>query len=196
MQAAMATKKVTKKKEKVAVSKEAKGEGRKALSARFVSFTFGATIPTQSFGNIQPHITVESATYEDARDFAIPKIMELYEKYVEIKPEFMGKITVHEKEVVPVVPPQELNKQPVPGTVPQPTTPAQPAATSPGSDANASADVPDSEPVKKAKKAIELAMTYDAVKLIEEQIMKSVKIKPEEKPALYELTLKRAKALK
>jgi hypothetical protein len=190
----MAKKTVTKKKEKVAITKEEKG--RKASTARFVSFTFGATIPTQSFGNIQPRIEVTAETYEDARDFAIPRIMDLYEEYVEIKPEFMGKITVQEKEVVPVVPPQELNKHPVPGTVPQQTTPAQPAATSPGSDANASAEVPDSEPVKKAKKAIELAMTYEAVKLIEEQITKSMKIKPEEKPALYELTLKRAKALK
>lgn len=145
---------------------------------RFVSFTFGATIPTQSFGNIQPHITVEAPTYEEARDFAIPKIEELYRKYAEIKPEFLGKITETVREVTPPV-------QETPEKEPE-VAPKEPVVT----------PTEDSAPVAKAKKAISLAMTYDAIKIVEDQIMKSVKILPEEKPALYELTLKKAKELK
>lgn len=184
----MAKKEVAKKPVKAgkpAKEKKEKGVVNVQAKIRFVSFTFGATIPTQSFGNVQPHITVEAPTYEEARDFAIEKIEELYKKYAEIKPEFLGKITVVEKEVAASVPQTQEKTVEVKAETPE-VAPNAPEVKAPE----------DSEPVKKAKKAISLAATYDAVKLIEEQIQKSVKIKPEEKPALYELTLKRAKELK
>lgn len=157
---------------------------------KFVSFSFGATIPTQSFGNIQPHITVEAPTYEEARDFAIPKIEELYAKYAEVKPTFLGKITVTEKEVSAPVPKEEAPKTPSSGSSPEASAPSTSAAPA------QSQTVVTPESVLKAEKAIALAATYEAVIMIQDQIEKSIKIPAEFKPNLITLVLKRRNALK
>lgn len=150
-------------------------------SAKFVSFSFGATIPTGGFGNVKPTIEVTAASYEDARDFVIPKIEELYEKFCDVKPAYMGKITETVKVVVPPA--------------------AEVAATTkeegdPSKDVAVDAAKPQSEAVRKAEKAISLAMTEDAVNVIQDQIEKSVKIDAADKPMLYTLCLKKKKELK
>lgn len=154
---------------------------KKPAAVKFVSFSFGATIPTQSFGNVTPRIEVQADTYEAARDFAIPKIEALYERYAELKPVFMGKIVETEKNVA----------APAPKASEQAQSPAPAAAAS-----AAPTEKVKSDAVLKAEKAIGLAMTDEATQAIQDQIGKSVKIDAADKPALYELVLKKRKELK
>ncbi len=171
---------------KVAPKKEKKVKGipfKEPPVVKLTSFSFGATIPTQSFGNITTRIEVQSDSYEAAREFATPKILELYVQYCEIKPTFMSKITVEEKVVTPSTPqadPAASSLKPAP--VPQSTS--------------VNVEKPKSEAVLKAEKAIGLAMSEDAANAIQEQIEKSVKIAAEDKPALYTLCLKKKKELR
>lgn len=166
--------------------KVAKIPFKKAGPVKFTSFTFGATIPTQSFGNVQPHITVEALNYEDAAAFALPKIEALYEKYCEVRPEFMGRITVTEKVVTAAVPKEDKKESPTSMEV---VTPSKQESTQ-------TAPAPSKSPsVEKAEKAIGLAMSEDAVNVIQDQIEKSVKIDKEDKPALFTLCLKKKKEL-
>lgn len=153
-------------------------------TAKFVSFSFGATIPTQSFGNVTPRIEVTAASYEDARDFAIPRIEELYAKFAEVKPVYMGRITEETKIVVAVPKEKEVESSPSSTEVSAPpTSPMAPTKSK-------------SDAVLKAEKAIGLAMTYDAAVAIQEQIERSTKIAAEDKPALYDLVLKKRSELK
>lgn len=183
-----------------AALKPAKVAGVKKPAVKFVSFEFGATIPTGSFGNIKPSIVVEAASYEDAAAYAIPKIEDLYRKYSEVKPTFLGKITETVREVVPVKAAAELKKgdlvqeAPAAPTQSQATdTPAPVAQDVPAPQATATAAVeaPKSEFAARAEKMIGLALTEEAAVKIKEQIEKSEKIPAEEKPAL--LTLVEAK---
>lgn len=165
----------------------------KKSSAKFASFSVRAVIPTQAYGNIQPEIFVTANTYEEARDFAMPLIGELFTKYSETRPTFLGKI----EETVRVVP----VAHPVPAAAPAPmavpqmqNAPVGAANTAPELPAAPSADKP--PPVLKAEKMIGLAATEDAAKLIQDQIEKSVKIPAEFKPDLITLVLKRRNELK
>lgn len=169
---------------------------------RFVSFTFGATIPSQPYGNVQAHITVEAGTYEDALGFVTPKIEELYAKYAETKPAFLGRVTETVKEVIPVPMPSVdhgnkpqtdiaqfgdtavLPSQPLATVTVVSTETAAPVGMAPTVPAG---EAPKSEPVMRAERAIGLAMTEDAALKIKEQIENSVKIAPEDKPALIAL---------
>ncbi len=154
--------------------------GKKASSVKFLKFSFGATIPTQSFGNVQPHIEVEAASYEEARDFAIPKIEELYIKYAEIRPVFLGKIEVVEKKVAPAPAPKAV----------EPAAPSSVAPSAPSSSTSAPTEAKP-EPVLKAEKAISLATSEDAMLVIQGQIEKSTKIPAEFKQQLLTLCLKK-----
>lgn len=188
----MATKKTATKKvasKKAPVAKIAKPVGHKKSSVKLISFSFGATIPTQSFGNVTPRIEVQADSYEEARDFTVSKINEMYAYFAELKPVYMGKITEVEKVVTPPAA--------VTPTSPLAHTPAQPAAVdAPAPQSTALAAPVKSDAVLKAEKAIGLAMTIDATTAIEDQIQKSVKIANEDKPALYTLVLKKRKELK
>ncbi len=161
--------------------KAAKIPFKKRGEVTFKSFSFGATIPTQSFGNVQPRIEVEAENYEDARDFAIPKITELYERFCEVRPEFMGKITVTEKVVT--APKEEVSST------------SSKDVTEKVSPMTSTQEKPKSPAVLKAEKAIDLAMTEEAANAIQEQIERSVKIEHEDKPALYTLCLKKKKEI-
>lgn len=155
--------------------KVAKIPFKKRGPVKFRTFSFGATIPTQSFGNVTPRIEVEAENYEDARDFAIPKIEELYEKFCEVKPVYMGRITVTEKVVTAPEKKEEVKEK-----------------VDPAADVTAK---PKSEAVMKAEKAIGLAMTEEAANTIQDQIERSVKIDKDDKPLLYTLCLKKKKEL-
>lgn len=173
------------KKAKVA-PKTPKAVKPKKTTAKFVSLAVTAVIPTQSYGNIQPRIEVQAATYEDARDFVMPLIEQLYAHYGESKPGFLGKVEVSEKVVTPapapkVEAPASPSSAPAPAAAPVPSTSTEPAVS----------DKPKSEAVAKAEKAISLAMTPEAAVLIQDQIEKSVKIAAEDKPALLNLVLKK-----
>lgn len=158
-----------------------KQKGAKQPKVKFVSFSFGATIPTQAYGNLTPHITVEAPTYEEARDFAIPKIEELYRKYADGKPAFLSRVTETVKEVAPVA------ATPTPAAIAE--TPAETVAVAPVNTA------PKPEPVIKAEKAIALLEDEASALRIQTQIEQSTKIPPEFKQGLLELCLKKRKEI-
>lgn len=159
-------------------------------TAKFVSFTVTAVIPTQQYGNIQPKIEVQADSYQDARDFVMPLIEEMYIRYGESKPDFLGRITETIK-VVKAVAGEKLEKGDLVKKAPEevPTAQQEAAKTLPpqataSTTPTATAPVQKPESVLKAEKAVSLAMTEDALNLIKNQIEKSVKIPAEFKPAL------------
>jgi hypothetical protein len=161
---------------------------------KFVSFSVRAVIPTQQYGNLQPEITVEAPSYEEARAFVMPLIEDLYRQYAESRPGFLGKVVETEK-VVATAP----TAAPAGSPAPQGTTNAwnKPAS-------NQSAQTPPVDtssiikpkPVLKAEKAINLAVTDEAAALIQDQIEKSVKIPAEYKPDLITKVLEKRSSLK
>jgi len=164
-------------------------------TAKFVSFSVGAVIPTQQYGNIQPRIEVSAANYEDARAFAMPLIEKLYSEYAEAplngrEPKFLGKIEVVEKKVAPAAPAAPQTPPAAP-TAPASAPMAHIAPEAPAAPAKAKSDA-----VLKAEKAIGLALSNDALIAIGEQIQKSVKIAEEDKPDLIVQVLKRRNEFK
>ncbi len=179
--------KVVQKKEKIAVKKS---------SAKFVSLTVRAVIPTQSYGNIQPEIAVQANTYEEARDFAMPLIEGLFAQYSETRPTFLGKVVESVRVVVPAKAGSDIKEGELVKEVQTPPATAPEATTPPAPEAFNGPTIPKPEPVLKAEKAIALAATAEAALIIQGQIEKSVKIPEEFKPDLITLVLKRRGDLK
>lgn len=160
---------------------------------KFVSFTVRAVIPTQQYGNIQPEITVQAPTYEMARDFVMPHIEEMYKKYAQRpidgnSPAFVGPVRETVKTVVApvtvpkaeeVVPALSSSTQGVEVSSPE-STPTEPSFSEAG---------------QKAKKMIELAVTKEALDLVQEKVKNSFKIPEDEKPFLYTIILKKGKTI-
>jgi len=175
------------------------------LVIKLVSYTVRATIPTMMYGNIQPEITVEARTMEDAKLAVFPHIEELYQTYCEEprdgrKPAFMSRASVTATERIvpqtPVAPAQKTAPVEVPGKQTTPPTPqaiAQ-APEEPKTELDAFAeDLKKSPAYTKAEGAIKGAMSLDALNLIENQIQASVKLTKEEKPSLLTEVLKKRK---
>lgn len=172
--------------------KPVKGE-EKTFVRGGVVFEVSAVIPTQQYGNIQPKIQVVCNTVEEGRAMVMPMIEELYKTYAETplsgKPlKFLGKVTESEKQIapapiVPIEDPKEV----------QATASSAVASTPSSSESSLATDRP--APFKKAEKMIGLSATIDALNAVEEQIKKSVKIDSEDKPALYEIVLKKREEL-
>lgn len=152
----------------------------KKSSAKFVSLTVRAVIPTQQYGNIQPEITVIADNYNDAREYAMPIIEALYRQYAEAplsgkEPRFYGTVTETVKEVVPVAAtPAAIAEKPAETVVVAPVN-----------------TTPKPEPVVKAEKAIALLEDEASALRIQDQIEKSTKIPEEFKPDLIKLCLKK-----
>lgn len=179
----MATKNKTKKGKPVPLFPKATKVKPVKSTAKFVSLTVTAVIPTQSYGNIQPRIEVSAGNFKDAKEFAMAQLVEFYE-YAETKPSFLGKITVEEKVVAPA-----------PKVEAPATTPSSPSSAEASAPSTPEKTVAKPEPVLKAEKAIGLAATEEAAVLIQDQIEKSTKIPKEFKGALLELCLKKRREL-
>ena len=52
--------------------------------SKLKEFTIKATIPTGSYANIQPEIKVEAATMQEAEEFAMPHIKQMFEQYSDV----------------------------------------------------------------------------------------------------------------
>lgn len=189
----MSKKKETIKKEvKVAKPKQVK-QTTKDLpitpSTCLLSFTVSAVIPVMSYGNIQPSITVNARTIEDAQEYALPVIEKLFEKYVESprdgspKPSFIPKsnVTVKETVVAPTHAPKEKT--------PTPVAPSSPSMT------ETEALVEKSAPFTKAENAIKAALSLDVLNMIEDQVQKSTKLTEEEKYILIPMILYKRKEI-
>ncbi len=170
---------------KVPTKKEVKEKPAK-VSAKFKSFSITAVIPVMSYGNIQPKIEVEAPTYEDARDFAMPLIAELFKEYGDAKPTFLGKITETVKEVVPVPMPTVSSPIDAPKPAPMPAQAPEAPVVVPTAPTTAP-EAPESEFAARARKMIGLAMTEEAAEKIKAQVEASEKIPAHEKPALLDL---------
>jgi hypothetical protein len=147
---------------------------RPPLEIKLISYTVEAVIPTMMYGNIQPKITVEARTMEDAKLAVFPHIEDLYRTYaVEPmdgrKPAFMSKANV------------SVSERTVDIAQPQNTTSTGPTASSQTK----------SVAFMKADGAIKSATSLDALDIIQQQIEKSVKLSADEKPILLDGILKR-----
>lgn len=167
----------------------------KKASVKLVSFTVGAVIPTQSYGNIQPSITVEANSIEEARTVVMPVIEDMIRTYAETKPGFLGKVEVTEKVVTPPgMVPVSARK----GMYEEVAKTGEVMASSVAAPVAAPVSSPSTEPAKqkpetvtKAEKAISLSATSEALKVIEEQIKNSVKIPEEFKAGLQKLVVEK-----
>ena len=170
--------------------KKEKIMGPLALNYELISFSVKATIPVMAYGNIIPEIVVKTRTIEEAEQVVLPVIEKLFEFYSENK----SSVTVKEKQVVvPLKPTPVENKKPT-GVL------TQAAAVAPVTPKAAVEELaqelsPKSPAFLKANSAINSATSLEALGLIEEQVQKSVKLSPEEKPLLSVEILKKRKEL-
>lgn len=165
------------------------------LEVKLVSYTVQATIPTMAYGNIQPTITVEARTMEDAKRAVMPHIEELYQTYAEAprdgssRPIFARKASVTSTEKVVSQPPANN-----PETIKAPEAPAKSVKPAVNTDEE-EAPAPHSAAFLKAENAIKATQSKDALDMIEGQIQKSEKISEHEKPMLLTLVIKKRKEL-
>jgi len=198
--------------EKPKVAPKKKGGEKKVSKVTLVTFSMKAVIPTQSFGNFQPEITVTAPTIEEARAFVLPIMEDLYQQYAEATPDgrtpkFFKKpdVVMKEKVVTPPATTQAPIKAPA-----QQTTPVQPQATTPPApQATASSqkedpdevpfvgtqhpDAPKSPQYMKGAGMIEGTMSMEALDAVEDKVKNSIKLSSQEKDELMVLVLKKRK---
>lgn len=163
---------------------------------RLTSFTMKAVIPTMQYGNLQPEITVEASSIEEASTVVLPYINWLFEQYSEATPKFLikqavaknNKPTVEDLKDLGIIPNEDKVQDTGRGTPGGSVKITPPEA--PKEDVS-----PVSEAFTKAKKAIDSSMSIEATQIIEDQIQKSVKLTPEEKPKLLEAVLLKRKEI-
>lgn len=62
------------------------------MTTKLKEFTVKATIPTGSYANIQPEITVEAESMQEAESFAMPYIKQMFEQYSDAPLKIKGTI--------------------------------------------------------------------------------------------------------
>lgn len=161
------------KKTKVKVEKPSKPS-----TVKLISYEIKAVIPTGMYANIQPGIIVTAGSLDEAEAVVLPYIDRLFEKYQEDSRD--GRVA------------KFLAKSPIKSSVTATETVVKLSAT----DGTKEVVSPISEAYMKAKKAIDSAMSIDAINLINAQIEKSTKLAPEDKPILLKLALEKLNELK
>jgi hypothetical protein len=129
----------------------------KEITPKLVSFTMKAIIPTGVYANIQPEITVEAETLEQANNYVMPYIESLYAKY----------LNFNEK---PIQPSHKVCATPAP-TAPAPVQPTTPSPAQ-------------SVSFIKATQAVNSCTTKEALSIVENQINVSNKLSNKEKAEL------------
>ena len=187
----------------------------KKAKVTLLEFSMTAVIPTMSYGNIQPTISVKAKTLEEANEFVLPYIEELYKTYAYSEnktsyPRFMKeKVTVTEK-VVDVKKKEQAKevKVPVKTEVAETVKETEKVSTpevkkevlqvpsKPSEGDSLSASLEESRSFTKASKAIASAMSIDAVDQLQAQIHRSKNLTEPEKPLLLEECLLKRKELK
>lgn len=158
---------------------------------KLTSFTLGAVIPTERYGNLQASITVEAHNIEEANNYIMPYLNHLRDENSENRP---IKNINQPGQIVKNEPKGFVKVDPKANTIPMP-----PRQTAEQLKEFLENDTPAahymSEPFKKAKQAIDTCMTADALSLIEKQVIKSTKLKPEEKTELDIIIINKKAAL-
>ena len=169
-----------KKGKEIELKPETKERIKKLTSTvKLISYEIKAVIPTGMYANIQPSIIVTAGSIDEAESVVLPYIDKLFEKYQEDSRD--GRVA------------KFLAKNPNKATV---TATETVMKLSPATGTKEDVSTV-SEPFMKAKKAIDSAMSADALAIIEEQIQKSVKLTVDEKPVLLtQVLLKRKEILK
>lgn len=156
-----------------------------------MNYTIKAVIPTGPYANVQPEITVQAPSLDEAKDYVLPHIDALFEKYLNLsdrpKPRVVDTTPVAKpidttlgktitSQVMPSTPapvftqPQATSSSPTP-TVEQ-FTPA-PEVVEPK---KFEAEQPASTAFDKAKMAVESCRSIEALNMIAEKIEQSVKL--------------------
>ncbi len=135
---------------------------------KLISYTIKAVIPTGQYANIQPEVTVEAETIQEAERAVMPHIEALFAKYRDggVKP-----VEPIINEPAPEIKPTTASEIPKERLVPT-ETPA----------------IVLSAPFNRAKGAIESCMSVEALKLVSDQIVKSVKLVDSEKVELKKIS--------
>lgn len=142
-----------------------KKEKIKTDKVKLISYEVKMVIPVAQFSNIQPCITVQAPSIEEAEAYVAPHLNKLWKEY------FM--VNERRNEVAPTI------------TVPTPPVSSGTSAV-PTETVTMPTEAPPSSNVAviKATQAIESCMSLEALDLIKNQIELSVKLAKEEKPAL------------
>lgn len=136
------------------------------MKVKLISYTLKAVIPTGAYENLQPEITVEADTIENAYRFCIEHVEELRSKYSINAPLVVGsQIEIPEGQL------RRTSTNPVLEN------------TVGSTETSSSATIP-SPAFGKAKQAIDSCLTPEALDLIAQQIIKSVKLNELEKNSL------------
>ena len=185
------TKEVVQKADDIKVTTAPKKTNKvKTPKVKLVSYEVKAIIPVGMYANIQPGIVVQAETLEQAERAVMPHIEALFAKYREGGAMTVTTVPVKKQdETGPAQPlPKDMSNQEIVVMLnDKKVTPEQVMATAPV--------IPLSEPFNRAKRAIESAMSIDAVNLIEEQVRVSVKLIEDEKQTLYTQILLKRKEL-
>lgn len=179
-------------KKKVAkVSKNPKvlaGSKAKVKEPKFklLTYTLKAVIPTGQFANIQPEITVQAATIQDAERATMPYIESLFAKYRNGGSTVQVQVSTPVDPIKPVAQPAQAVPQKPQPVAPQPTAQAQGPVTA---QATVPEKVPEASivltvPFNRAKSAVESCTSKEALRLVSDQITKSTKLTQEEKNTL------------
>ncbi|VDM15603.1 unnamed protein product [Wuchereria bancrofti] len=160
----------------------------KAPKFKLVSYTVKAIIPTGMYANIQPEVTVEAESMEVAERAVMGHIEALFAKYRVDGPQ--APQTPRPVALAPA-PVQKAQPQAPVAPVATPTAPSAPVQTAsapvaptPAPEAPVAPAITMSEPFRRAKSAIDSCMSHDALKLVSDQIEKSVKLIDTEKVEL------------
>ncbi len=155
---------------------------------KLMSYTMKAVIPVGQYANIQPEITVQAVSMEAAERAVMPYIETLFAKYRDggVKP-IEPVVTRPVAPVVSKVVDPNASKVVDPNNTKVPVTAAEMSATSRAAEITAQAPIPLTVPFNRAKGAIESCTSYEALKLVADQIEKSTKLIDAEKVELRKL---------
>lgn len=158
---------------------------------KLISYTLKAVIPVGQYANIQPEVTVQALSIEAAERAVMPYIETLFAKYRDggVQPVVARPVTPVTS-VAPVAPGAPKPVATVSSTAPKPLTPPDitpdfKGYTKPGEPTKT--DIPLTVPFNRAKGAIESCTSSDALKLVSDQVEKSVKLIDTEKVELKRL---------
>lgn len=195
---------------KTAPKKVAKTKAVKAPKVKLLTYTLKAVIPTGQYANIQPEITVQAESMEQAERVVMPYIETLFARYREagvlpiqtpLRPVVTPQNTpVGSKTTAPVAPTAPVAKAPVAAPVEAPKAPLgnpgpNGTVVPKGTDMLAPQAIVLSVPFTRAKSAIESCTSAAALKLVSDQVEKSTKLVDAEKVELRSLVAAKSSQL-
>lgn len=179
---------------KKTVKKEATPKVSKS-SIKLISYTLGAVIPTEAYGNLQPSMTVEALSIEEAHNYVMPYIQSLIEKFSQNRMPAPNNGPVVKAPVMPIKIPSK-SVDPKKNTIEMPSRDTADQLKE-FLENDTPAEHYMSEPFKKANQAITSCVSIAALDIITAQVAKSTKLKEDEKVSLYVIIInKRAELSK